>query len=283
MSGTLPTRRDSLRHTLHRVIFEADTPGGKAFDVALFLAIGASVAAVMLESVPEVRAAHGGALRIAEWTLTVLFTVEYLVRLVAVGHPWRYARSFFGVVDLLAVVPTYVSLVFPGAQSLLVLRAIRLLRVFRVFKLARYLHEAGVLLEAMRSSRRKITVFFGTVLVLVLIIGALMYLVEGERSGFTSIPKSVYWAIVTVTTVGYGDITPRTALGQFIAAVAMLLGYSIIAVPTGIFGAELMRQGRGEVTTRACRRCGAEGHDRDALYCKRCGAGLADPATGAQV
>ena len=264
--------KDSVQRVLHRVIFEADTPGGKAFDVALLIAIGVSVAAVMLESVPAVRATHGSALRIAEWTLTGLYSIEYLLRLVAVKRPWRYARSFLGVVDLLAILPTYVSVVFPGAQSLLVLRAIRLLRVFRIFKLAHYLREGAALVDALRGSRRKITVFFGGVLVLVLIIGALMYLVEGEASGFTSIPRAIYWAIVTVTTVGYGDITPRTPLGQMIAAVAMLLGYSILAIPTGIFSAELLRRSRSEVTTRACPHCGAEGHDLDARYCKRCGA-----------
>jgi len=265
---------DSVRLALHRVIFEADTPGGKAFDVGLLLAIGLSVAAVMLESVPAIRATHGHALRIAEWTLTGLFSVEYLLRLAAVRRPWRYARSFLGLVDLLAILPTYVSVVFPGAQSLLVLRAIRLLRVFRIFKLAHYLHEGAVLMDALRRSRRKITVFFGSVLVLVLIIGALMYLVEGEASGFTSIPRAIYWAIVTVTTVGYGDITPRTPVGQLIAAIAMLLGYSILAVPTGIFSAELLLRSQAEATTRACPHCSAEGHDRDARYCKRCGAAM---------
>ena len=274
MKGAPQDPKDSVQRVLHRVIFEADTPGGKAFDVALLIAIGVSVAAVMLESIPAVRATHGPALRVAEWTLTGLFSIEYLLRLFAVKRPWHYARSFLGLVDVLAILPTYVSVVFPGAQSLLVLRAIRLLRVFRIFKLARYLNEGAALVDALRGSRRKITMFFGSVLVLVLIIGALMYLVEGEASGFTSIPRAIYWAIVTVTTVGYGDITPRTPLGQLIAAVAMLLGYSILAVPTGIFSAELLRRSRAEATTRACPHCSAEGHDRDARYCKHCGANM---------
>jgi len=268
------------RNRLHEIIFEADTPAGKAFDVALLIGILASVAVVMLESMPAVRARYGAALRATEWVITVAFTLEYVLRLVSVTRPARYARSFFGIIDVLAILPTYLSVLLPGAQSLLVLRAIRLLRVFRVFKLARYVHEAGVLMTALRGARRKILVFFGGVTVLMVVIGALMYLVEGERSGFTSIPRSIYWAVVTVTTVGYGDIAPQTPLGQFIAAVAMLLGYSIIAVPTGIFGAELMRRSQYQISTQACPSCSAEGHDADARYCKHCGAALEAP-TGA--
>lgn len=268
----------SWRRRLHEVIFEADTPAGKAFDVALLVAIVLSVTAVSLESVAPVRAAIGRDLRVAEWVFTGLFTVEYVLRLISVGRPVRYAASFFGVVDLLAIVPTYLSLVVPGSQSLLVIRALRLLRVFRVFKLAHLLTQADVLLAALRASRPKITVFLGVVLTVVLIAGAAMYLVEGEAHGFTSIPRSVYWAIVTMTTVGYGDIAPQTVLGQLLASILMVLGYGVIAVPTGIVSVELAAAERRHlhmtITTQCCPECAAEGHDPDARHCKFCGAAL---------
>ncbi len=221
------------REVLHEVIFEADTRGGKLFDVALLVTIVLSVTAVVLESVASVRSRFGPALRIAEWTFTVLFTIEYVLRLLSVRRPWGYATSFLGVVDLLAVVPTYLSLLVAGTQSLLVIRALRLLRIFRVFKIARYVGEVTALVQAIRGSRAKITVFLLAMLVLVLIMGAMMYVIEGEQGGFTSIPRSMYWAIVTVTTVGYGDIAPRTTLGQAVAAAAMVIGYSLIIIPTG--------------------------------------------------
>lgn len=263
------------RARIHEVIFEADTREGRAFDLALLALIVLSIAAVMLESVAAVRAGWGRALRAAEWGFTALFTAEYALRLVAVRRPLRYARSFFGVVDLLAVLPTYASLIVPGAQSLLVIRSLRLLRVFRVLKLGRYLGEANVLLAALRSSRAKITVFLGTVLTIIVIVGTLMYLIEGEENGFTSIPRALYWAVVTMTTVGYGDIAPRTVAGQGLAAFVMILGYSIIAVPTGIVSAEIAQaMRRAPVSTQACPACGAEGHDADARHCKRCGARL---------
>jgi voltage-gated potassium channel len=265
--------RSRRRARLHEVIFEADTPAGRAFDVCLLIAIVVSVIAVMLESVASIRREHGGVLRAVEWTLTVAFTIEYALRLVAVDRPWRYARSFFGLVDLLAVVPTYLALLLPAAQSLMVIRAIRLLRVFRILKLAHFLGEAQQLVQALRASRRKITVFLGGVVTIVVIMGALMYLVEGEEHGFTSIPTSMYWAVVTMTTVGYGDIAPRTALGQLLAAALMILGYAIIAVPTGIVSVELAKTGRA-VSRQACPACGAEGHDVDATHCKYCGAHL---------
>ncbi len=265
--------RNHWRARLHEIIFEADTPAGKAFDVGLLLAIVASVVAVSLESVAPVRAAWGPQLRAVEWTFTVLFTVEYVLRLLSVGRPAAYARSFFGVVDLLAVVPTYLSLVVAGTQSLLVIRALRLLRVFRVFKLAHLLREAMTLRAAVRASLPKITVFLFTVLTSVLVVGAAMYLVEGEASGFDSIPRSVYWAIVTMTTVGYGDIAPQTLLGQMLASALMVLGYGIIAVPTGIVTVEMTRAARA-ATTQSCPECAAEGHDVDALHCKFCGARL---------
>jgi voltage-gated potassium channel len=268
-----PPRVQSWRERWHEIIFEADTPTGKAFDVGLMILIVASVIAVMLESVRSVRERYGTELRIAEWAFTVVFTIEYVVRLATVRVPSRYVRSFFGVVDLLAVAPTYASLLIEGTQSLIVIRALRLLRVFRVFKLARYLGEADVLTRAVRASRPKITVFLGAVVTLVLIMGTLMYLVEGEEHGFTSIPISVYWAIVTLTTVGYGDIAPQTVLGQALASLVMIAGYSIIAVPTGIIGVEIARASR-RVSTQTCRTCSAEGHEADALFCRRCGAPL---------
>lgn len=259
---------------MHEVIFEADTPAGKAFDVALLVAIVLSVMAVSLESVAPVRAAFGRELRVAEWVFTVLFTVEYILRLICVGRPIRYAASFFGVVDLLAILPTYLSLFIPGSQSLLVIRALRLLRVFRVFKLAHLVSQAEILMTALRASRGKITVFLGTVMTVVMIVGAAMYLIEGEANGFTSIPRSVYWAIVTMTTVGYGDIAPQTVPGQVLAAVLMVLGYGVIAVPTGIVSVELASAERHHVTTQSCPECAAEGHDHDARFCKICGAPL---------
>ena len=267
---------DGWRGRLYRIIFEHDSPGGRAFDIALLAAIGLSVLAVMLESVPEIARRHGPALVAAEWAFTVLFSVEYVLRLLSVRRPLKYATSFYGIVDLLAVVPTYAALFVDGAQELLVIRALRLLRVFRVLKMGEYLIEAGVLKAALRRSRPKITVFLVTVLTLVLIVGALMHLIEGPDNGFTSIPISVYWAIVTLTTVGYGDIAPRTAIGRLLASAVMIVGYGIIAVPTGIVTAELVR-GNQPVPTRPPRRCSVcevSGHDADANYCKYCGANL---------
>jgi voltage-gated potassium channel len=261
------------RARLHEVIFEADTPAGRAFDVGLLLAILASVVAVVLESMAGIRQRYGPALHIVEWALTITFTVEYVLRLVSVDQPWRYARSLFGLVDLLSIVPTYLSLAVPETQALMVIRAIRLLRVFRILKLTRFLSEAQLLSTALRASRRKITVFLGAILTVVVIVGALMYVIEGEEHGFTSIPTSMYWAVVTMTTVGYGDIAPRTPLGQVLAALLMILGYGIIAVPTGIVSVELANAGRA-VSRQACPSCGAEGHDVDATHCKYCGARL---------
>jgi voltage-gated potassium channel len=259
---------------MHEVIFEADTPAGKAFDVALLLAIVVSVMAVFLESVASIREQHGPALRALEWTITILFTIEYVLRLSSVGKPARYATSFFGIVDLLAIIPTYLSLFIAGTQSLIVIRALRLLRVFRVLKLAQFLGEAHMLYAALRSSSRKIVVFLGTVVTLVMIVGAAMYLIEGPDNGFTSIPLSVYWAIVTMTTVGYGDLAPQTVPGKFLASVVMILGYGIIAVPTGIVSVEIASSLKSATHTQCCTECGAEGHAIDARYCKYCGAVL---------
>ncbi len=262
------------REHLGNIIFETDTPAAKLFDVVVLWAILLSVALVMLESVLGLRAQYGGVLRALEWGFTILFTVEYLLRIYTARKRLRYVTSFYGVVDLLAVLPSYLSLVVAGSQYLIVIRSLRLLRVFRVLKLARYLGEANTLMRALRASRVKIIVFLWTVLTLVIIIGSVMYLVEGSESGFTNIPISVYWAIVTLTTVGYGDIAPRTPLGQALSALVMILGYAIIAVPTGIVTTELGRASQEEREERArvvCSRCGRSGHDADAVHCKYCG------------
>lgn len=263
----------SWREKLYIIIFESDTPAGKAFDVALIYCIILSVAAVVLESVDSVRAVYGSELLRVEWFFTFLFTVEYLLRLIAVPKRLKYARSFFGIIDLFAILPTYVSLLIPGAQSLLVVRTFRLLRMFRIFKLSEYLGEAQVLYVALKSGRPKVTVFFVGVLATVITVGALMYLVEGPKHGFSSIPISIYWSIVTMTTVGFGDITPKTALGQAIASALMIMGYSVIAVPTGIVGSELMKASKA-ATGRRCEKCGLERHEADALHCKYCGSSL---------
>jgi len=277
--NSTPKRAD-WRSRTNQVIFGADTPAGKAFDLALILAILSSLAVVMLDSVKSINAEYGQQLRIAEWTFTLLFTVEYVLRLMCVDRPARYARSFFGIVDVLAILPTYVSAFVPGAQALLVIRTLRILRVFRVLELGSYVSESEQLARALSASKRKIQVFVFTVLILVVIFGSLMYLIEGPEGGFTSIPRGVYWAIVTMTTVGYGDIAPASNLGQAIAACIMILGYGIIAVPTGIVSAELtlgdQRRAKGESASlgRACSGCGAGGHASDAAFCRICGAGL---------
>jgi voltage-gated potassium channel len=266
-----PPEASGWRHRLHTIIFEADTPGGRRFDTALFLIILLSVLAVSLESIGEMRLRYGQKLRVLEWVITGLFTVEFLLRLLAVRRPWRYVLSFYGLVDLIAILPTYLSLFFAGAQSLQVVRALRLLRVFRVFKLTQFVGEAALLQAAMRASARKITIFLGAVVTIVLIVGTLMYLIEGEEAGFTSIPVSVYWAIVTMTTVGYGDITPESPLGQVIASMLMIAGYGIIAVPTGIVTIELAEAQRKSRNTQACPACGRGNHADDASFCKYCG------------
>jgi len=253
----------SFRARLHEIIFEADTPGGKLFDVLLILSIIISVILVMLDSVSAVQQSYGKLLYIGEWFFTVLFTVEYFLRLYSIGRPMAYATSFFGMVALLAILPTYLSIIFPGTHYLLVIRILRVLRIFRVLKLAQYLGEIRTLNRALIASRRKITVFLFVVLTLVVIFGSLMYLIEDPENGFTSIPRSIYWAIVTLTTVGYGDISPQTALGQ-----------AIIAVPTGIVTAELTQAYKPNVSTQSCQQCSAEGHDPDAKNCKYCGAEL---------
>lgn len=260
-----------LRDKLHEIIFEADTPAGKVFDILLIVSIVTSVVMVMLDSVGSIRKVYGGLLYLGEWIFTFLFTIEYILRLYCVGRPLGYAVSFFGVVDLLAILPTYLSIFFPGTQYFLVIRVLRVLRIFRVLKLVKYVGETRLLMQALRASRRKITVFLFTVLTLVIIFGSLMYLIEDPDTGFTSIPRSIYWAIVTLTTVGYGDISPRTDFGQALSAIIMIIGYGIIAVPTGIVTAELTQVYKRSVSTQVCRHCSAEGHDTDAKFCKYCG------------
>jgi voltage-gated potassium channel len=262
------------RKRLYEIIFEADTRAGKTFDIFLLLTIIASVITVMLDSVPSINARYGSQLVSLEWIFTALFTIEYLLRLVAVRNTLAYARSFFGLVDLVALIPTYLSLLIPGTQYLLVVRVLRLLRMFRILKLAEYLHEGTTLRRALWATRRKISVFLLTVVTVVIVIGALMYVVEGAEHGFTSIPLSVYWAVVTLTTVGYGDLSPQTPLGQALAVLVMLLGYGIIAVPTGIVTIELSRAAAPQVSRQVCDNCGAEGHDADARHCKYCGTAL---------
>lgn len=264
-----PSSKFQLR--LHEIIFESDTREGRVFDIALIWAILLSVTLVMLESVSEIRLQYGDLIYIGEWFFTVVFTVELVLRLVAVKRPLRYLFSFFGLVDLIAVIPTYLSLLIPGTQSLLVIRIFRLLRIFRIFKLATHLGEAEVLKTALRSSRPKITVFLVAVGATVITAGTSMYLIEGEKNGFSSIPKAIYWAIVTMTTVGFGDITPKTPIGQFLASCLMIAGYGIIAVPTGIVTTELARYSRTRVSGQSCPACGQGGHDFDAKFCKHCG------------
>ncbi|HYC55922.1 MAG TPA: ion transporter [Candidatus Binatia bacterium] len=262
------------RRRLHEIIFEADTAAGRRFDSLLLLAIILSIVVVLLDSVASIRERYHGVLLALEWTFTILFTIEYGLRLYAVREQWRYATSFFGIVDVLAVLPNYLSLVVPGAQSLVVIRALRMLRVFRIFKLAEYLEESRQLWDAMRASRRKISIFLFVVLTIVVIVGSAMYLIEGPEHGFDNIPVSIYWAVVTLTTVGYGDISPQTPLGQLLATVVMLLGYGIIAVPTGIVTAEMTRTARTPISGQACPSCAAEGHEYDARFCRKCGSRL---------
>ncbi len=282
---SVPARdaRSLWRGKLHEIIFEADTPMGKFFDVLVLLAIMASVLVVMLESVEEINKQYGEILVAAEWFFTILFTIEYLLRLVCVARARAYAFSFFGIVDLLAILPTYISVLIPGAQSLVVVRALRLLRVFRVFKLGYFLSEAADLRKAVWDSRAKIVVFLATVIIVVVIVGSAMHLIEGsvEDTKFTSIPQSVYWAIVTMTTVGFGDITPQTALGKMLASCLIIIGYSLIIVPTGFVSAELVdsrvkaeRARQASTKAHACPSCMREGHDRDAKCCKYCGEDL---------
>jgi voltage-gated potassium channel len=265
-------RQDSLRRRLGHIIFETNTPGSRAFDVVLLWVILISVAAAVLESVPAIELRYGEMLRGLEWTFTVLFTIEYALRVYTARDRRRYVFSFFGLVDLLAVIPTYLSLLLPGARYALVIRSLRLLRVFRVLKLVHFLDDADLIVSALRASREKILVFLFGVLTIVLITGATMYVIEGPGNGFDSIPISIYWAIVTITTVGYGDFIPSTAVGRFLSSLLMITGYAIIAVPTGIVTTEIGRvTGERRVVGLECERCRATGHSVGANYCFSCG------------
>ncbi len=265
-----------FRQRLHEIIFEAETPAGKIFDIVLLGMIVVSILVVILESVPSLHFKYFDLFWTLEWFFTILFTIEYGFRIYAVVNPRGYITSFFGIIDLLAILPTYFALFIGGAQYFLVVRALRLLRVFRIFKLVHFLKEGEILLRAIKASLAKITIFLLFVVLLTTLIGSLMYLVEGGRNdGFSSIPRGIYWAIVTLTTVGYGDITPKTDVGQFLSAAVMLLGYAIIAVPTGIVTGELIRSVRkSQISTTVCQHCSREGHDPDARYCKYCGNAL---------
>ncbi len=257
---------------VHEVIFEADTFAGKLFDIILLIAILLSVAVVMIESVPAYGEKYHTFFVRTEWTFTILFSLEYIARIISIKRPIHYIFSFYGIVDLLSIIPTFLGLFVAGnSHSLTVIRSLRLLRVFRILKLGQYLSDAQQLASALKHSRSKIIVFLGAVLTSVIILGTVMYLVETPESGFTSIPRSIYWAIVTLTTVGYGDIYPASDLGQFIAALVMIMGYAIIAVPTGIVTNELIQLNPRKVTTQACEHCSKEGHTLDAVYCKFCG------------
>ena len=273
-----PATVSGMRYKWYRLIFHHEARDERDFDLWLIAAILASVGVVILDSVPSIKAQWHGALYVAEWFFTLLFTVEYGVRLWVVRKPLRYARSFFGIIDLLSILPTFLSLLFPASASLTVIRALRLLRVFRVLKLVEYSSEAGVLIDALLRSRRKIFVFIATLLTIVVIFGALMYVVEGPEHGFSSIPTGMYWAIVTVATVGFGDIAPTTSFGRFITSVLIVIGYSIIAVPTGIYTAELARSMQPKRRAVRCVECGLPDHETDAWHCRKCGRPLPSDA-----
>ncbi len=271
--------KQSWRFKLHEILYEADTFLGKLFDIVLFIVILASIVFVMLESVEEIDTKYHRFLNVAEWVITILFTIEYIARIVAVKKPLKYIFSFYGIIDLLSTIPKYLSLIFVGTHSLVALRALRLMRVFRILKLARFIGESTNFARALKVSRVKILVFLSFVLILCVVLGTVMYLVEsGEDSGFTSIPRSVYWAIVTLTTVGYGDIAPITPLGQFIASLIMIMGYAIIAIPTGIVSSEMTKTSRRKVqtNTQSCPNCLAEKHRDNAEFCYDCGKRLND-------
>jgi len=267
-----------VKERLYEIIFGADTREGKTFDILLITVIVISIIAVILDSVPEINASMHDTFMTIEWVITVFFTIEYLLRIFIVRKPFRYIFSFYGIIDLLATLPTYIGLIASGGSSLLIIRALRLLRIFRVFKLSRYTVAGSIISRSLAASKAKIGVFLVAVSTIIIIIGTLMYLIEGSENGFTSIPRGIYWTVVTITTVGYGDIAPVTGLGQFIASLTMLTGYAIIAVPTGIVSAEMNYQQRlmrkGETDTRTCSECLSKGHEENASYCKFCGARL---------
>ena len=263
----------TLKDKLYEIIFESDTPAGKRFDVLLIISILLSVIIVLLDSVQFYNNKYGDILYMMEWIFTILFTIEYFLRIYCIKRPFLYTKSFFGIIDLLSILPTYISIILPASRYLSVIRILRVLRIFRILKLILYIGEANHLLDALISSRRKITVFLFFIFTMVTIIGSIMYLIEGEANGFTSIPRSIYWAIVTITTVGYGDISPQTELGQLFASFAMILGYATIAVPTGIISAEYSTM-KQKFNNTVCPDCASEDHEDDAEFCKTCGSML---------
>ena len=264
-----------LKEQLFEIIFEADTKEGKAFDVVLLIAIVLSIVLVMLSSVREIEISHHTFLITSEWILTIFFTIEYILRLLVSPKPAKYAKSFYGIIDLISIIPTYLALFVTGGHAFMILRSLRLLRMFRIFKLSRYITGATVITRALKTSIPKISVFLFGVIMVVMIFGSFMYIIEGEEHGFTSIPRSIYWAIVTLTTVGYGDISPQTDFGQFISSLVMIIGYAIIAVPTGIITSEVhIANKRNKYSTQVCPNCMSEDNDADAIYCKKCGTKL---------
>lgn len=265
------------KHRLHEIVYEADTKAGRRFDLILLVLIILSVVLVILESVPEIHNEYDALFDALEWIITGLFTLEYITRLIAIKKPLSYVFSFYGIIDLLSTIPKYISLFLVGTESLIALRALRLLRVFRILKITRYIGESNFLIKALYASRAKISVFLFAVFILCIIFGTLMYLIEGEVNGFTSIPRSIYWAIVTMTTVGYGDIAPQTPLGQLLASFIMIMGYGIIAVPTGIVSSEITAQSNQvDTNTQACLQCNNENHKDGAVFCHACGTTLND-------
>lgn len=269
-------KNQKIKRALHSILFEADTPTGKLFDVLLIIMIVLSVLTVMLETIGPLDNVYHSYFVIIEWIITILFTVEYILRVYSVQRPWNYVLSFYGVIDFLAILPLYLSLVFVGTQSFAIIRALRLLRIFRVFKLGHYLSQGEIITQSLKRSIPKIAVFLYFVLLMVVVFGSVMYLIEGgSNEQFDSIPRGIYWAIVTLTTVGYGDIAPMTSLGQLLASIVMVMGYAVIAVPTGIISAEIIKAREDmEITTQACPYCMKEGHDADAIYCKFCSEAL---------
>lgn len=273
---------EKLRRKLHRIIYEADTPTGKLFDIILLVLILISIAAIMFESVAAVRFKYGHILHIIEWSITILFTIEYIARVLTVRKPIKYILSAYGIIDLLAILPSYISLLLPGAHLLASLRAVRLLRVFRILKLGHFIGASNMLMIALKRSRDKIFVFLFTVVILCIIFGTLMYMIEGPLNGFSDIPVSIYWTIVTLTTVGFGDITPQTGLGQFLSMVIMIMGYGIIAVPTGIVTSEIVSKKDIKPTTNttSCPNCNETNHKDHANFCYNCGEKLHPKETG---
>lgn len=268
---------ENLKHQLYVIIFGTHTKAGKIFDIALIIAIFTSLIVLVLSSIPSFDAKWREEFKLIEYGFTALFTIEYLTRLYCSPKPSAYAKSFYGVIDLVAILPTYLVILFPSASLVGVVRALRVMRIFRILKLVRYLQDSNLLLRSLLGARRKIIIFFSTVAILVTILGSFIYIIEGPENGFTSIPQSIYWAIVTITTVGYGDVVPQTTLGKGLAALTMLLGYSILAVPTGIITAELHQEMSAHRALVKCPNCSLAGHESDALFCKHCGSELADP------